>query len=137
MARRAETGFSYLEVLLALANFAIGFAALASLSSVVGERNQSAMEIAAATLIAETQLERLKLVGYDGLTDTGSIDGSLGPLDSQGNSSASGRYTVTWDVRSGVPMASARTVVVQVSWTTDARRARTVTLQTVLTDVSP
>jgi hypothetical protein len=120
-----------------MANFAIVFAALLSLASVIDSRSFKARQLAAATIIGQSQMERLKLLGYRGLIDTGGLEGTLGPLTAQGDASPSGTYTVTWDVRDNVPEAGVKQVVVVVSWSTDSGRRKQLNLETVMSDVAP
>jgi len=134
MRSHSESGFSYLEILLALANFAIGFAALLSLNTVVSERNVTSEEIAIATVLAQNELEVLKLTGYDALVDAGVPDGMLGPMNGQGVAVATGKFTLTWDITADTPMAGVKKVQVAVQWVDPQSKTRVVTLNTLVTD---
>lgn len=126
-----EFGFSYPEILVALCTFAIGMAGLLSLDSFSARCNAVARQTRAATLIGQNILEELRLEGYDALTDAGPVDGTLGPLDANGQLSASGKYNVQWDVQQDTPVSGTKLVAVEVSWQSAAVSNKRVTLQTV------
>lgn len=136
--RRNERGFSYLEILLALTNFGIGFAALLSLNTVIGDRNAITQEMTAATLIGHNQMEALKLQGYNALIDGGTaVDGSAGPLDATGTAKSSGAYTVKWDIQNNVPSTNLKRILLTVSWLADNGKQKKIILDTVISNVIP
>lgn len=83
------TGFTLVEVLIAIAIFSIGFLAIATMqiSSVKG--NSSARRVTEATLLAEAQMESLLELPYD----HNDLDPGLNPHQATQNP-----YTITWDV---------------------------------------
>lgn len=131
-----QRGFSYIEVTLLLASFALGFAALGTLSPVIGDRNNAAFELAAATLIGQSEMEKLKQVGYGELVDTGEIEGVMGPLDVHGEPAASGKYTLTWDIRQDEPEVGTKLLLVEVTWLSDSLKEKRVTFRTAVYDAT-
>ena len=124
MTQRAQAGFTIVEVLVALAIFAIGLAGIGSLLGTTVRANGLAAQLTAATQLTQDKLEELRNTPYTavasgadstGLTETGE---------------AGGIYTRTWTVTTGTPAATAKTVVVTVGWT--GRTSHQVQLQTVV-----
>ena|SRR5262247_871319 len=121
-----NTGFSLLEVLVAMVTFAIAAAATASLmfqsTSFVGVGNERSEAIA----VAQTAIERLRTQDYEEM--------DLSP------------YTVSWKEKSGFfsvtphiseddPEPGMKTVVVTVSWQSKGE-TQAYELQTVYSDVN-
>lgn len=115
-------GFTLVEVLIALAIFAVGILGAATMQiSSIGE-NSHAMRITEAATIASSELERLIGVSFDDTTladnnNTGTNAGLTG-LDNtdetgklaDGGPVAQGSYTLFWNVADDYPVVGTKTV---------------------------
>jgi type IV pilus modification protein PilV len=84
-----DTGFTLIEILIAIAIFAIGFLALSSLQISAGKSNRTASEITVAVNIASDQMERLINLP----SDDADLDTTANP-----HSDSQGKYNVEWVV---------------------------------------
>jgi len=99
-------GYTLIEVLIAMAIFALGFLALATLQiKSISQTASSRMRTDATTMAVES-LERLISLPYNHTE-----------LD-QGNNPhrvKMGGYTIEWNVREDVPVTAAKTIVIKVT----------------------
>jgi type II secretion system protein I len=116
-ARSGSDGFTLIEVLVAIAIFAIGILALASLQAVYIGGNSSARMQTEATTLASQWLERLKL-----------LPETHGDLDPAGNphQQTVGVYRIQWNVLDHTPINDVKTI--RISVTTPNMRGRPVRL---------
>ena len=99
-------GFTLIEVLIAMAIFAVGFLALATLQIKSIKQNASAKMYTEATTMAVESLERLISLPYD--------HSDL----NQGNnphSMTTGGYTIEWNVQDDIPVTATKTIVINVT----------------------
>jgi prepilin-type N-terminal cleavage/methylation domain-containing protein len=82
-----KTGFSIIEVLIALAIFSIGILAVASMQVSANKESRTSAEITQATGIASDQMENLMLLPFD----HADLDPSQNP-----HQRSSGKYRVQW-----------------------------------------
>ena len=104
--KKINQGYTLIEVLIAMAIFAIGFLALASIQIKSITQNASAKMYTEATTMAVESLERLISLPYD--------HSDL----KQGNnphSMTTGGHTVEWNVRDDIPVTAAKTIVINVT----------------------
>ena len=100
-----SSGFTLIEVLVALAIFAIGILALTSLQAVyIGGNSSARMQTKATTLAAQT-LERLKILPFE-----------HDDLDSGGNphQKVVGAYRIEWNVTDNSPINEVKTIQITV-----------------------
>lgn len=116
-AKTGNSGFTIIEVLIAIAIFAIGILALASLQAVYIGGNSSARMQTEATALAVQWLERLKI-----LPDTHA------DLDPVGNPHRqdSGAYRIEWNIADNTPINEVKTIRIKV--TAENMRGRSVRL---------
>jgi prepilin-type N-terminal cleavage/methylation domain-containing protein len=102
-------GFSLIEVLIALAIFAIGIMAVGSMQISAINNNASARMRAEATALASEKAEELmSLPNYDDpLLDT----------DTHSDASLNNIYCIEWTADLDSPIASAKTINLSVRWT--------------------
>jgi len=101
-------GYTLIEVLIAMAIFAVGFLALATLQIKSIKQNASAKMYTEATSVAVESLERLISLPYD--------HSDL----NQGNnphSMTTGGYTIKWNVQDDIPVTATKTIVINVTGT--------------------
>jgi type IV pilus modification protein PilV len=99
-------GYTLIEVLIAMAIFAVGFLALATLQIKSIKQNASAKMYTEATTMAVDSLERLISLPYD--------HSDL----NQGNnphSMTTGGYTIEWNVQHDIPVTATKTIVINVT----------------------
>jgi type IV pilus modification protein PilV len=101
-------GYTLIEVLIAMAIFAVGFLALATLQIKSIKQNASAKMYTEATSVAVESLERLISLPFD--------HSDL----NQGNnphSMTTGGYTIEWNVQDDIPVTATKTIVINVTGT--------------------
>jgi type IV pilus assembly protein PilV len=108
-------GFTLIEVLIALAIFAIGILAIAGLQIRSINLNSSARMQSEATIVAVDVMERLASLPYE----HPELDETSGPQQNQ-----VGVYTVFWQITDESPISWCKTIAVWV--TTDNPKARKV-----------
>jgi type IV pilus assembly protein PilV len=104
---RGSTGFTLVEVMVALGILAFGILAIASMQmSSLGGTN-TAGRVTEATTIAQDRVERFISQPYThaDLTNGSHVDPS-----------PPSRYTVAWTVTDNVPLANTKTIDVDVAW---------------------
>ena len=114
----SQRGFSLIEVMFAMAIFAIGILAVAKMELVTASSNRSAHQLTQALLLVESQMERLKNVSD--VTTLDAMDGDTNiNIDALGNSG--GIYTRTTHVTNPLGGDHSRRVEVTVEWTRQGR----------------
>ena len=116
---KENRGYTLIEVLIALVIFAIGFLSLASIQIKSITQNASARMYTEATAMAVESLERLISLPYD--------HPDLRPGDNPHRRTA-GSYTIEWSVRDNVPVAAAKTIIVNVTGATPRTKPVTIRL---------
>ena len=109
---KRNKGFTLVEVLIAMAIFAIGILAVAKMQMWNVKNNTTGNIRTTATMLARAQMEELKSVA-DVTTLVSNADPN-NPVDEDGN--AGGIYTRTWTVTNPLGGSDSRQIVVTVSW---------------------
>jgi type IV pilus modification protein PilV len=104
--KKKNQGYTLIEVLIAMAIFALGFLALASIQVKSITQNASAKMYTEATTMAVESLERLISLPYD-----------HSDLNQQNNphSMTTGGYTIEWNVQDDTPVIATKTIVINVT----------------------
>jgi len=124
-----NAGFLLVEILVAIAIFAIGFLAIGTLIVSTTKNNTIGNISTQANMLAVDKLEELKSMGIDELIP-GEVDGVQSNIKANGN--AGGIYTRTWTVSDTDPVSlTARYIEVTVSWQHFQGGNRDITLATV------
>jgi len=121
-----QAGFSLIEVMIAIAVFAIGILAVASMQETAVGGNAKAHYISEATGWAVDRMETLLNLDYDDplLDDSAGTNAGIGGLDdglatgttADGTStSADGNYTILWNVAKDEPLPSLESIRVIVT----------------------
>jgi prepilin-type N-terminal cleavage/methylation domain-containing protein len=138
---KKETGFTLLEILIAIAILAFGLLAVATMQATAIKGNSQAIGITEGINLAQDKIEELIVLDYshpdlsdtdnngtnqdadaDGVDDNGGNFGLDDTVDGGGNVIAdnwatSGRYTVYWNVAVNQPINNTKTIRVIVQWT--------------------
>ena len=104
--KKKTQGYTLIEVLIAMAIFAIGFLALASIQIKSITQNASAKMYTEATTMAVESLERLIALPYD--------HSDLNQGDNP-HSMTTGGYSIEWNVQDNIPVTAAKTIVINVT----------------------
>lgn len=104
-----QEGFTLIEVLMAMAIFAIGILALAGLQVTYIGGNASAQMQTEATALGAQVIEHLKSLPFD----APDLDPAANPH--QPPAGASGPYDVRWTVADNTPVVNAKTIDVAVT----------------------
>jgi type IV pilus modification protein PilV len=99
-------GYTLIEVLIAMAIFALGFLSLATIQIKSIKQNASAKMYTDATTMAVESLERLISLPYD----HSDLDQNNNP-----HSTKIGTYTIEWNVQDDFPVTATKTIVVNVN----------------------
>ena len=104
-----EEGFTLIEVLIAMAIFAVGILALAGLQVTYIGGNASAQMQTEATALGAQVIEHLKSLPYE----AAELDPAANPH--QPPAGGSGPYDVRWTVTDNAPVTNAKTISVTVT----------------------
>ncbi len=120
--RTDETGFTLLEIIVAIVLITVALIGLASVTTTVINGNQFNKTLSLATTLAKDKMEELKSMPFASLPSAAATDYATGEGVTQAGSSGS-LFTRTWTVTGS---ANLKTITVTVTWTP----SRTVQLQT-------
>ena len=127
-----QSGFTIIEVMIAVSIFAIGFLAISSLQFTASRNNRTASEITLAVTIATDRMESLMALPFN--------HEDLNP-DSNPHPESQGKYDLQWvvaDVDMNVDgVNDAKTVSMTISWERLAQpgaNARTITIDFIKPD---
>jgi type IV pilus assembly protein PilV len=125
---REEEGFTLLELLFALTILSVGLLGTAVLTTGIIRGNFFSKNITSATAVAQTTIEGAQRVGYTAVntyvTDSSKVPSTV----SMGGVSFSQSASVT----NNSPASNMKTISITVSWNEANNAARSVTLQTIL-----
>jgi type IV pilus assembly protein PilV len=134
---KKQSGFTLIEVMIALIILAVGLLALATMQIVSIKANAFSSEMTYSTMLAQQQLETLRNLGFSDayLTETTTTGVPHAPLPTVIDG-RSGSYTVSWQVADTT--ADMKTITLAVTWqsqrlgTATEQATVTTTLQTIL-----
>ena len=121
-------GYMLVEALIAIAIFAVGFLAIATLVMSVTRNNTSGNLLTQANMLARERLEQLKNTPDITALPAALTTFSDGPMDGNGN--PGGIYTRTWTIQDTLGFDTSREITVTVNWTRRGRD-RSVVLSTI------
>jgi type IV pilus assembly protein PilV len=125
---KKKDGFTLLELLVALTILSVGLLGTAMLTTGIIRGNFFSKNITSATAVAQTTIEGAQRVGYAAVntyvTDSSKVPATV----SMGGVSFSQSASVT----NNSPASNMKTVSITVSWNEANNAARSVTLQTIL-----
>lgn len=136
---KKQSGFTLIEVLVALAVFSVGILAVAAMQvmairgssysnhlteavNVAGDRMETLMNLQYTSTVTDPLLQELFVDGPAGLDSEGvAADQQLPPFVSE---SSNVTYNVSWNIAPNVPVAGSMTVRVIVTWTEGGAQKR-------------
>jgi type IV pilus assembly protein PilV len=125
---RKEGGFTLLELLVALTILSVGLLGTAALTTGIIRGNFFSKNITSATAVAQTTIEGAQRVGYTAVNAYVTDSSNVPPTVSMGGVSFSQSASVT----NNSPASNMKTISVTVSWSEANNAARSVTLQTIV-----
>ena len=108
---RNRSGFSLIEILIAMAVIGIGFLAAATMQGMSISSNTKSRHWTSASYLCQDKFEHFRNVPFEDVTTAGSPEANIDELGNPG-----GIFTRTWTVAMDTPAALMRTVTVTVSW---------------------
>lgn len=108
--RYAQSGFSLLELLIAMFLLAIGFFAATAVIWSSSRAGGFSRQMTAAASLGQDMLERANLIGYAGLANTGGFVNYTAF-----NPQATG-FTRQWRIQTNTPSTGLTTVTATISW---------------------
>lgn len=145
-----EKGFTIIEILIAMAIFAIGILGVAKMQMTATSGNTSSRGVTESANIGQQQIERLLSLAYDDplVADTDG-DGTGQDADNDGTDDSGGNfglddtagadqaivvdtlYNVFWNIAEDEPMSKAKKIRVIVRWKASTFSTKTITFDTV------
>jgi type IV pilus assembly protein PilV len=125
---KEQDGFTLLELLVALMILSVGLLGTAALTTGIIRGNFFSKNITSATAVAQTTIEGAQRVGYTAVNAYMTDSSKVPPTVSMGGVSFSQSASVT----NNSPASNMKTVSITVSWNEANNAARSVTLQTIL-----
>jgi type IV pilus assembly protein PilV len=104
---KKNQGFTLIEVLIAMAIFAVGFLALASLQIKSISQNASSRMATDATTMAVESMERLISLPYN--------HAELDQGNNPHSTPTTEGYTIEWNIQDDVPITATKTIVINVT----------------------
>lgn len=118
--RSGASGFTLIEVLVAMSIFAIAVLGLAIGATTVMQANQTGLYTTVATNLAQDKLEELKAKTAANINTTGSPENNITV------SGVPAKFNRSWAVTSGSPTAGVKRIDVTVTWTDHTSHTMTV-----------
>lgn len=115
-----SSGFTLIEVLVAMSIFAIAVLGLAVGATTVMRANQTGLYTTIATNLAQDKLEELKAKTAANIDTTGSPENNI-PV-----SGVPAKFNRSWAVTSGSPAAGVKRIDITVTWTDHTNHTVTV-----------
>ena len=110
-----SSGFTLIEIVVALAIFSIGILAIASIQVSATTGNARSRFATEAATLAQDQVERLMLLDYDPFAPAPEFDAANNGSRAYGDST--GRYVVDWTVSApDTPVNNSVSITVSVNW---------------------
>ena len=130
----ASSGFTLIEVMIAIAIFSIGILAVAGMQLWNVKNNTTGNITTLATLLARDQMEQLKNVSD--VTTLASGADPNNPIDENGQNvvatKATEGYFRSWNIADNTPTANMKTISVRVQWS--EKKDFSITIDTVISE---
>ena len=138
-AERGRSGFSMLEIMVALAVLALGVLGMTAGQLAAMKLSGDSQHRTTAMSLAQQGVEAVQTMSAADVKDIPDIVGypndPANPIDPTPGNQDTIRFFRTWDVQEDTPEAGVITVTITVSWTDDRGANRAVRLRTLKADV--
>ena len=108
----SERGYSLLEVVFAMAIFAVGILAIASMQTAALMSNSTARGVTEGVNLAHERVEQLMAIEYD----PSNPDDDLDPANNAAHNAVDGDYSISWVCNNHPTIANALNINVFVTW---------------------
>lgn len=122
-------GFTLIEVMMAGAIFLLVISGVLTSYNIAGRQFRTLEEQSQALHVGDGVVEDLVLAAGAATTLDPAGNPHVLKYDTEGNVSATGKFTATWNINDNVPVIGLRQIVLKVSWTDEI--THTITLTTV------
>lgn len=109
-----QSGFTLIELMIALVILAVGILALATMQIVSIRTNAFSTEMTYATMLAQSEFEEFRNMAYDDITPTSGTPDSK--VISASEKSKGIQYTIEWEVKNNDPATDMKTIELDVLW---------------------
>ncbi|MEW5734210.1 MAG: prepilin-type N-terminal cleavage/methylation domain-containing protein [Thermodesulfobacteriota bacterium] len=120
-----ESGFSLVEILIAMTILSIGLLGMAALTVGIIQGNEQSQEVTTASTLAADRLEDAARQGYTGLPTTNTVQ-----TENYGSIAGFPNYKRETTITVDSPIVNVKTLVVRVFWNNNAR---SVSMNTMIT----
>jgi type IV pilus modification protein PilV len=125
MKKSNESGFSLIEVLIAITVFTIGILAVGKMQITAIKGNSFANDLTEATTLAQDRMEELIGLPYtdplnddtNGNQDNGLDDTNATADHSDPNNPVDDRYNIFWNIATNYPINNTKTIRININWT--------------------
>jgi type IV pilus modification protein PilV len=136
---RSQSGMSLVESMIAIAILGFGVLGAAATQITAVKLAQESRMRTEAYYLAEQQMEAFRAMDGDGindaLTDTDYPNDPNNPLDPDPTDGQLRQFNRSWTITANSPEAGIYTIVVEVQWTGKLGATRTVSIESIKTDV--
>jgi prepilin-type N-terminal cleavage/methylation domain-containing protein len=137
--RRLQRGMSLVESMISLAILGFGVLGAAATQITAVKLAQESRLRTEAYYLAEQKMEEFRAMDGDAVTDafndTDYPNDSNNPLDPDPNDSQPRQFNRSWTITADSPEAGIFTIVVEVQWTGKLGATRTVSIESIKTDI--
>lgn len=129
---KTQTGFTLIEMLIAISILSIGLLSLAELQFIAAKGNKESRYLTSAVILAETKVEELLKTGVTNISN-GIFHDTNNPVNETG--SPGGIFTRSWTIADYAGSSHMKKITATIEWAS-LKGVRSISLDTVLSDVA-